>query len=179
VLNIWIRHWSVRLSRLRSKLADDIKHITASSSVQSERLTSAWVTVGQDMITAFGRITLDPDSMHDDPDWAAVHSPYGQTIAYGFLTISLLTYFFHTAESKNSSPKARRGHYLNYGFDRLRLVSPVKVGARLRCHFSPMEPCTEIAGRILRRYYCEIEIEKITKPALIAEWLTYWVPDTK
>lgn len=138
---------------------------------------SAWLTVTQDMICAFGAATLDADPMHDDPAWAADNSPYGGTIAYGFQTIGLLTHLMRTAlaapETMAASPK---GYPLNYGFDRLRLVSPVPVGARIRGRFTLLDRAPDEKGRIIQRVGIVVDIENQDRPALVGDWLFVWVP---
>jgi acyl dehydratase len=139
-------------------------------------LTSDWLAIPQEMISEFGRVTLDPDPMHIDPEWSSRHSPFGGTIAFGFLTISLLTHLLHNAMGTNPErDTGENGYYLNYGFDRLRLVSPVPVGSRVRGVFqiSKREPDGE--GRVKTCFDCRIEIEGQERPALVAEWLSYWV----
>src|ERR1700744_5275355 len=80
--------------------------------------TSAWVTIDQDLISSFGAATLDADPMHVDPEWAKEKGPFGHTIAFGFLTMSLLTHLLHDAASSGwSVDPASQGYYLNYGFD--------------------------------------------------------------
>ena len=138
---------------------------------------SDWIPVTQEMIDAFGVTTLDPDPMHIDPRWAAANGPFGGTIAFGFLTIALLTRMFHDATGlgRDTDP-AVAGYNLNYGFDRLRLVSPIPAGARVRGHFVTAEVRRDDKGRRITAIDCEIEIEDADRPALVARWLTAWVP---
>lgn len=143
--------------------------------VDSPSLVTGWLVIDQDMISRFGELTLDPDPMHMDPEWAAVNGPYGGTIAYGFLTMSLLSYFVHLVRTDRSGP--RTGYYLNYGFNRLRLISPVRSGAHIRGRFVVKERRLDDRGRMHNRYDCEIEIEGQERPALVAEWLSLWVPN--
>jgi acyl dehydratase len=139
--------------------------------------TSRWVAVDQPMIDAFGRATLDPDPMHIDPAWALQYGPFGGTIAFGFLTISLLTHLLHDAlGSTPNRDSYLRGYYLNYGFDRLRLVSPVKAGARVRGVFRLAGRDVDERQRYVATFDCTIEIEDQERPALVATWLTVWVP---
>jgi len=132
---------------------------------------SDWLTVDHEMITDFGNATRDPDPMHMDPEWARFNGPFGTTIAFGFLTISLLTHFLRNAISRapeaGSHPEV---DHLNYGFDRIRLIEPVREGSRLRGHFIVRE-IREAAGRRLACLDCKIEIEGNVRPALVAEWL--------
>lgn len=138
---------------------------------------SRWLTVDQAMIDAFGESTLDPDPMHVDPEWARVHGPFGGTIAFGFLTISLLTHLLHDAMGSTPSRDAHdRGYYLNYGFDRVRLVSPVRAGRRIRGVFRLANRVVDERGRLVSTFDSTIEIEGEERPALIAAWLTVWVP---
>lgn len=98
--------------------------------------TSPWLKVDQQQISDFGRVTLDPDPMHVDPDWAREKGPFGHTVAFGFLTISLLTKLLHDASQMNWAVRLEeQGYYLNYGFDRVRFVSPVPVDSHIRGHF--------------------------------------------
>jgi acyl dehydratase len=138
---------------------------------------SDWIPVTQEMIDAFGVTTLDPDPMHIDPRWAAANGPFGGTIAFGFLTIALLTRMFHDATGLGwDTDPAVAGYNLNYGFDRLRLVSPIPAGARVRGHFVTAEVRRDDKGRRITAIDCEIEIEDADRPALVARWLTAWVP---
>jgi len=139
--------------------------------------TSHWVTVDQGMIDGFGAVTLDPDPMHIDPEWAKQNGVFGGSIAFGFLTISLLTHLLHGAlgSSPDRNPH-KNGYYLNYGFDRLRLVSPVRAGARIRGIFRLASRVIDERQRLITTFDSTIEIEGEERPALIASWLTVWVP---
>ena len=78
---------------------------------------SDWTTVTQPMIDRFAQATLDEDPMHVDPIWSRAETPYGGTIAFGFLTMSLLTHLFHDVQPRDQrSGVATAGYYLNYGF---------------------------------------------------------------
>ncbi len=148
---------------------------TLTTAEESEELVSDWLLIDQAMNTSFGELTLDPDPMHIDPEWANANGSYGGTIVYGFLTISLLSYLIHTV--REEMPDAQKdGHYLNYGFDRLRLISPIPTGSRIRGRFAFTAPETDEKGRRLNHYECTIEIEGQERPALVAEWLSMWVP---
>ncbi len=138
---------------------------------------SPWITVTQSMITEFGSVTLDPDPMHVDPEWAQRNGLFGGTIAFGFLTISLLTNMLHAALGTNSGRDPKEsGYYLNYGFDRLRLVSPVRTGKRIRGRFVLLDRKRDERNRVISTFECTIEIEGEERPALYAQWLTVWVP---
>lgn len=138
---------------------------------------SPWLTVSQAMIDTFARATLDPDPMHIDPEWAAANSPFEGTIAFGFLTMSLLTHLMHGAMGIQGAHDPRRcGYYLNYGFDRLRLVAPIRTGRRVRGCFTLLGRRTDEHRRLITTFECKVEIEGEPRPALVAEWLTVWVP---
>jgi acyl dehydratase len=139
-----------------------------------------WVTITQDLIDGFGKYTLDPDPFHIDPAWSKAHSPYGGTIAFGFMTISLLTHLLHIAQGDQardtSADPSKYGHYLNYGFNRLRLVSPVPVNARIRGRFVVKDVIIDEKGRQIVNFDTTIDIENESRPALVADWLAVWVP---
>lgn len=138
--------------------------------------TSDWVTIDQAMIDRFAAATLDPDPMHVDPAWCRANSPFQTTIAFGFLTMSLLTHLSHQALGWVSTTGAYDGGYaLNYGFDRLRLVEPVPVGSRVRAHFTLLAFDQVRPGEVRSKYGVTVEIEGRQRPALVAEWLGMWV----
>lgn len=128
---------------------------------------SAWLEVSQDMIDTFADATQDHQFIHVDPERARAESPFGGTIAHGFLTLSLLS---RMAEDVDMAlPGMQMG--VNYGFDRVRLISPVKAGAKIRGRFV-LEDLTEKApGQWLLKLGTTVEIEGVDKPALTADWL--------
>ena len=138
--------------------------------------SSPWFTIDQARIDAFARATEDPDPMHIDPEWCAQKSPFKTTIAFGFLTMSMLTHLSHQALGWISTTGADEGGYaLNYGFDRVRLVQPVPVGSRIRAHFTLLEWLEVRPGEVRSKYGATIEIEHHPRPALVAEWLGMWI----
>ena len=130
---------------------------------------SDWFTVEQDLINQFGESTCDSDWLHTDPERAAREAPFGGTIAFGFWTISMLTYFARQMTGADYPPGALFG--LNYGFDRLRLLSPVLVGSRIRSRANLMDIQEKGGGRYLVKMNIQVEAEGTDKPALSAEWL--------
>jgi acyl dehydratase len=141
-------------------------------------LTSEWLLITQSMIDAFASVTLDPDPMHIDPVWAKERGPFGRTIAFGFLTISLMTHLVHNAQEKMASGQVRPlGTFLNYGFDRLRLIAPVPSGGRIRGHFNFGNVTGKTkAGYDMYSVSASVEIEGHDVPALVAQWLSVCVP---
>lgn len=130
--------------------------------------TSRWIEVPQRRITEFGHVTEDPDRMHIDPLWAASHSPYGKTLAFGFLTVSLLTRMVNDVIARPADEVST----LNYGFDRLRLLSPVLVDSRIRGHFVLKDLSLRSPTQFRSVYEVTVEIEGQPKPALVADWLS-------
>lgn len=136
--------------------------------------TSDWITITQDDTRAFGVLTRSSERLHDDPDWAAAHSPFGTTIAHGFQLLSLLTAFLADVRpwaSQDPVPGQSGRVGVNYGFDRVRFIAPVPVGSRVRgvFHDGGSEPAGP--GRMRSRMFCTIEIEGEARPAVTAEWL--------
>ena len=123
------------------------------------------MTVTQDQIDAFADCTHDHQYIHIDPERAA-QTPFGSTIAHGFLTLSLLSAMAYQMPGIDGTVMA-----VNYGFNKVRFVSPVKVGARIRGHFT-LQKFEEIRpGEIQTTMAVTVEIEGQDKPALVAEWL--------
>ncbi len=129
---------------------------------------SEWITVDQSMIDKFADATLDHQFIHVDPERAKAESPFGGTIAHGFLTLSLMS-----AMNFDCLPKIREQTMgLNYGFDKVRFMSPVKSGARVRGHFTLTDCRFRGAGMLMTTYNISVEIENEKKPALTATWIT-------
>jgi acyl dehydratase len=139
--------------------------------VGQELGVSNWLEVIQPMIDKFSDSTLDPDWIHVDPERAARETPFGGSIAFGFWTLSMLTHFSHEI---GMWPKDVE-YALNYGLERVRWVSPVPVGARIRnrCLLLALDDRGE--DRVMIRTANTIEIEDQARPALVAEWLGLFV----
>jgi len=127
---------------------------------------SSWLTVDQARIEAFADATDDHQFIHVDPD-AAAKTPFGGTIAHGFLTLSLLSRM--AADAMLVPDGVRMG--VNYGFDRVRFLAPVKSGKRVRGRFTLDSIEEKAPGQWLLRHTVTVEIEDEGKPALIAQWL--------
>jgi acyl dehydratase len=129
---------------------------------------SDWITVSQDMIDRFADATEDHQFIHTDPVRALAETPYGGTIAHGFLSLSLLS-----AMNYNCLPTVREQTMaINYGFDKVRFLAPVRSGARVRGHFTLTEARFRGAGMLVVTYEVMVEVEHEPKPALNATWLT-------
>lgn len=135
---------------------------------------SDWVTVDQDMIDRFANLTGDHQYIHVDPDRAAA-TPFGGTVAHGFLTLSMLSAMAYDAMPIPEGTEMS----VNYGFDRLRMVSPVRAGSRVRAVFTLAE-ITEIRPREMALGWdVTVEIEGGPKPAIVARWLhRFYLKDT-
>jgi acyl dehydratase len=129
--------------------------------------TSSWVTVSQDMIDTFAQATGDNQFIHVDPARAKAETPFGGTIAHGFLTLSLLSSMAY--EVLPVPMGVLMG--INYGFDKIRFLSPVPAGSKVRANFSLVECEQRKPGELLSRYEVAVEIEGIDSPALVADWL--------
>ncbi len=129
---------------------------------------SDWITVDQTMIDTFADATLDHQFIHVDPERAKAETPYGGTIAHGFLTLSLLS-----AMNYSGLPKIREQTMgINYGFEQIRFMSPVKCGARVRGRFKLAETRLRGASMLVLTYDVTVEIENERKAALTATWTT-------
>ena len=127
---------------------------------------SKWFDVTQARIDAFAACTEDHQFIHVDPE-AAKATPFGGTIAHGFLTLSLASAMSYEAVA----PLEDVVMGVNYGFDKLRFVAPVPAGSRIRGHFKLLSAEDRGGGRWLLKHELTIQIEGGDKPALIAEWL--------
>ena len=149
-------------------MAGDISLVEIMKRVGTEIGVSDWITVDQTMIDTFAEATLDYQFIHVDPERAKAETPYGGTIAHGFLTLSLLS-----AMNYSGLPKIREQTMgINYGFDKIRFVSPVKSGTRVRGHFVLAETRLRGANMLMLTYEVSVEIEDERKPALTATWIT-------
>jgi acyl dehydratase len=128
---------------------------------------SEWFEVTQDQINEFAECTLDRQFIHVNPELAA-QTPFGTTVAHGFLTLSMISYF---SISFNLTMK---GIYMgvNKGLDRARFVAPVKVGSYIRGQGKVLSIEEKKSGQFEFKLEVTIEIKGEEKPALVAEWLT-------
>jgi acyl dehydratase len=133
--------------------------------------TGDWLEVSQDRINAFADVTEDHQFIHVDPKLAAELSPWGTTIAHGFLTLSLLV---KLSESIPQPPERLDGIVMgvNYGFDKVRFISPVKVGSRIRCSSVLASVDQKDENTLQTTRTMTVEIEGESKPALVADWIS-------
>ncbi len=139
------------------------------SAVGQEEGVGDWMEVTQDRIDGFADVTEDHQFIHVDPE-AAKATPFGSTIAHGFLTLSMLT---HLSGAIRQDPARYAGLVMgvNYGFDKVRFVSPVKVGSRIRLR--SVLANVELKGDAVQATRTQtIEIEGEDRPALVADWIT-------
>ena len=141
------------LDQIRAKIGEEVG-------------VSGWLTVDQARIDAFAEATEDRQFIHTDPA-AAARTPFGGTIAHGFLTLSLLSRMGAEAMLLPETLKMA----VNYGFDRVRFLAPVKTGKRVRGRFVLDSVEEKAAGQFLVRHTVTVEIEGEDKPALTASWL--------
>jgi acyl dehydratase len=127
---------------------------------------SSWLTVDQTRIDAFAEATEDRQFIHTDPT-AAARTPFGGTIAHGFLTLSLLSRM--GAEVMLIPNGAKMA--VNYGLDRVRFLAPIRSGKRVRGRFTLDSVEEKAPGQVLMRHTVTVEIEGEDKPALTAIWL--------
>ena len=127
---------------------------------------SQWMTIDQARIDAFAEATDDHQFIHTDPA-AAAATPFGGTIAHGFLTLSLLSRMAAEAMLLPDTLKMA----VNYGLDQVRFLAPVRSGKRVRGRFTLDSVDEKGPGKVLMRHRVTVEIEGEDKPALTALWL--------
>jgi acyl dehydratase len=127
---------------------------------------SSWIDVTQERIDQFAEATEDRQFIHVDPDMAA-KTPFGGTIAHGFLSLSLLS---RMAAEASLLPVGLM-MAVNYGLDRVRFLAPVRSGSRVRGRFTLDSVEQKAPGQWLMRHTVTVEIEGLEKPALTAQWL--------
>jgi acyl dehydratase len=127
---------------------------------------SDWLLVDQARIDAFAEVTEDRQFIHVDPE-AAARTPFGGTVAHGFLTLSLLSRFAEDAMLRPEVVKMG----VNYGFERVRFMAPVRAGKRVRARFVLSSFDEKGPGRYQFVHAVTVEIEGEEKPALVADWI--------
>lgn len=148
-------------------MSQSIKAEQLVSLVGKEIGPSSWLEVTQERVDRFADATDDHQFIHTDPARAA-ETPFGGTIAHGFLTLSLLPAL--TAEISPDVEDRVMG--INYGLDKLRFVQPVRVGSRVRARQELLKAVQRKPGHWMIKSRITVEIEDQEKPALIAETIT-------
>jgi len=144
--------------------------------IGSETHCGPWLEIDQQRIDAFAAATGDRQWIHTEPERAAKESPYGMTIAHGYLTLSLLPYL-----TESNAPGFFERDYpgmrlrLNYGLDRVRFPAPIPVGSRVRAH-TVVSKVEKIGEAVQFTYLLTVEIEGNEKPACVAEYLARVYP---
>jgi len=128
---------------------------------------SSWITVDQKMIDGFAEVTNDHQWIHVDPERAKKETPFGGTIAHGYLSLSLLAGMGYEA----LPAIADRAMGINYGLDKVRFLNPVRSGSRVRGTFKLADVTQRSPKELLFKYEVTVEIEGQERPALIAESL--------
>ena len=134
--------------------------------VGKEVAVTDWVTVSQERIDAFADATEDHQWIHVDRARASRESPYGTTVAHGFLSLSLLPYLLGQAVEIQGT---RLG--INYGLNRVRFTGPVPAGSRVRARFR-LDAVEDIPKGVQTAWNVTVEREGEAKPVLVAEWIT-------
>lgn len=132
---------------------------------------SDWHEITQSQIDRFAEVSGDHQWIHIDQERARHESPYGTTIAHGFLTVSMLSQLINEAVVIEGDFKLR----VNYGFNRLRFTGAVPSGSRIRGRFT-LHSIRDVEGGVEINWLSTVEVEGRDKPALVAEWLgrTYY-----
>jgi acyl dehydratase len=141
------------LAELRSRISEEVG-------------VSDWLTIDQQRIDQFAGATEDRQFIHVDAE-AAAHTPFGGTVAHGFLSLSMLSRMAADAMLVPDSIKMA----VNYGLDRVRFIAPVRSGKRIRGRFRLDSVEEKAAGQLLMRHTVTVEIEGEEKPALVADWI--------
>lgn len=127
---------------------------------------SKWFEIAQPRIDTFADVTEDHQFIHVNPELAA-KTPFGGTVAHGFLTLSMLAAMAFDAQPNISG----RAMVVNYGFDRVRFMTPVSSGKKIRGRFELLEIVERGPKEFMSKSKVTVEIEGVEKPALVAEWL--------
>jgi acyl dehydratase len=130
-----------------------------------EVAVSPWLTVEQPRIDQFAAVTEDRQWIHTDAERAARESPFGATVAHGFLTLALLSHLFAQAVQVGGVRMA-----VNYGLNRVRFTAPVPAGSRVRARFA-LQGLEDVMGGVQCAWAVTVEREGSDKPCCMAEWL--------
>jgi acyl dehydratase len=143
---------------------------TLTDNVGRELGVSEWFEISQERINQFADATGDHQWIHVNPAKAAADSPFKTTIAHGFLTLSLISQLLRSALAFEGMRMA-----INYGLNRVRFVSPVPTGSRIRGRFT-LASVEDAGGAIQAVWHVTVEREGADKPSCVAEWLVRYYP---
>jgi acyl dehydratase len=146
------------------RVIDDVDELR--SLIGKEVGVSEWLEVTQPMIDGFSQVTRDDQWIHTDVERCKTDSPFGTTIAHGFLTLSLLSYLHRETVRVGSNAKTA----INYGLNRVRFVSPVRVNSKIRTR-AKVQEVADFSGGVQVTWQINVELEGSDKPALVAEWI--------
>jgi acyl dehydratase len=135
--------------------------------VGSEIGVSSWHLIDQNRINVYADVIEDHQFIHVDPERAKKETPFGTTVAHGFLTMSLLSIMSYEVMPVIAGTTMG----VNYGFDKLRFISPVRSGSRVRGRFTLAEAKLRKENELQSRTNVTIEIEGEDRPALVADWI--------
>lgn len=156
------------LTKLETSMPKFVSLEEAQTFVGQEVGITQWLEITQKRVNQFAEATGDYQFIHIDEERAATESPFGGTIAHGFLTLSLLSML----ASQTGTIKIQGCTVsINYGLDKVRFINPVRVGKRIRARFELMSVTEKNPGNFLLKHKATVEIEDEDKPAMIAEWL--------
>ena len=144
------------------------------SGVGDHQGTGEWFLLDQARINAFADVTEDHQFIHVDPQMSAELSPFGTTIAHGFLTLSMLSHLTATIPVPADRLEGI-AMGVNYGFDKVRFISPVKVDSRIRASSVLARVELKDPNTIQATQDVTVEIEGAEKPALVAQWITRYL----
>ena len=139
--------------------------------LNQELVVGDWFEISQQRINQFADATGDHQWIHVDPVKAASESPFKTTIAHGFLTLSLVSTLMRDAIQLSGLRMA-----INYGLNKVRFVSPVPAGARVRAHITPVA-MDDVGGGFQVTWKVTVEREQGDKPCCVAEWIVRYYPE--
>jgi acyl dehydratase len=134
--------------------------------VGKEIAVTEWVPISQTKIEQFAAVTGDQQWIHTDPDRASRESPYGGTVAHGFLTLSLLSQFLRQALEIRSGVRMA----INYGLNRVRFPAPLRAGTAVRARFT-LNEARKLSDAVEVVFAVVIEDQNAAKPCCVAEWV--------
>ena len=145
----------------------EIENITQLRALVGKEIgVSDFFEITQERINQFADATLDHQWIHINPERSAAESPFGTTIAHGFLTLSLLPHLIQSTIKYQTPPRLG----VNYGLNRLRFTAPVPAGSNIRARIT-LQSIEEISGGVQLTWGIIVEREGAEKPCLVAEWL--------